>query len=514
MPQIQVIEPIHNREPAKLRVCAYARVSSDSADQFNSFASQVRYYTNLIASKEDWTLVDIYADRGITGTSTAKRTEFQRMMEDCRQGKIDRILVKSLSRFARNTQDCIAALRELRQIGVTVVFEKEHINTGTMANEMLVSMMSAFAQEESVSISKNMRKGVQMRMQNGTYRLSKMPYGYKFGENGEYVINEKEAEVVRYIFREFLAGVGIGEIAKSLYALGIRRRDGDHRWHINSIGYILKNEKYVGDEIWGKRCTTVSLPFKQIPNHGESPRYRFVNTHPAIIDRHDFEKVQVLLEQRAKKYHSGPCLHHLFSHMLFCRNCGTAYYHRKRSGQSEWVCGKHSRNAASCNSIAIREDQLIRLCQRMTWKLQKNDCKLLKSHHEMLRSISAHHLDNQNHSAWSSEIASLLEQSHTLYRLWTAGCIDSEFFRQKDNEFQRAIRTKREMLQRERDEEEKLLLLDVTDNILKIVETAQTDLFEENVFAATIQKITIDNTQVCFTLKNGLEFYESRDENE
>ena len=185
MPQIQVIAPLRAREPAKLRVCAYARVSSDSADQLNSFASQVRYYTNLIAGNEDWTLVDIYADRGITGTSTAKRTEFQRMMEDCRKGKIDRILVKSLSRFARNTQDCIAALRELRQLGVTVVFEKEHINTGTMANEMLISMMSAFAQEESVSISKNMRKGAVMRMQNGTFRISMPPYGYRYDASGD-----------------------------------------------------------------------------------------------------------------------------------------------------------------------------------------------------------------------------------------------------------------------------------------------------------------------------------------
>ena len=184
MPQVHVIEPIHSHEPAKLRACAYARVSSDSADQLNSFAAQVRYYTNLIAGNEDWMLVDIYADRGITGTSTAKRTEFRRMMEDCRKGKIDRILVKSLSRFARNTQDCIAALRELRQLGVTVVFEKEHINTGTMANEILISMMSAFAQEESVSISKNMRKGVQMRMQNGTYRTPCAPFGYRLGDRG------------------------------------------------------------------------------------------------------------------------------------------------------------------------------------------------------------------------------------------------------------------------------------------------------------------------------------------
>ena len=305
MPQVHVIEAVHSHEPAKLRVCAYARVSSDSADQLNSFASQVRYYTNLIAGNADWTLVDIYADHGITGTSTAKRTEFRRMMEDCRKGKIDRILVKSLSRFARNTQDCIAALRELRRLGVTVVFEKEHINTGTMANEMLISMMSAFAQEESVSISKNMRKGVQMRMQNGTYQISRMPYGYEFGKNGEYVINEKEAEVVRYIFDQFLTGAGVDEIAKSLQAREVRRRDGSLRWYGYSIGYILKNEKYVGDELLGKRYTTDSLPFKQIPNRGESPKYHFADTHPAIISRNDFEKVQNLLKERSNKYHAA-----------------------------------------------------------------------------------------------------------------------------------------------------------------------------------------------------------------
>ena len=145
MPQVEVIKPIRQHVTAKLRVCAYARVSTDSADQLNSFASQVQYYTNYIESRADWELVDIYADRGITGTDAHKRDEFLRMMEDCRKRKIDQILVKSLSRFARNTADCIAAIRELRQLGVTVIFEKERINTRLMANEMLISMMSAFA---------------------------------------------------------------------------------------------------------------------------------------------------------------------------------------------------------------------------------------------------------------------------------------------------------------------------------------------------------------------------------
>ena len=168
MPEIRVIEPIIFAPAEKLRVCAYARVSSDSTDQRNSFASQVNYYTKYIQAHEGWTFVDIYADQGITGTSALKRDEFLRLMRDCRQGKIDRILVKSVSRFARNAQDCIEAVRELRQLGVTVYFEKEHINTANMSNEMFLSMMSAFAQEESISISKNMRKGAVMRMKNGT----------------------------------------------------------------------------------------------------------------------------------------------------------------------------------------------------------------------------------------------------------------------------------------------------------------------------------------------------------
>ena len=512
MPQVHVIEPIHSHEPAKLRVCAYARVSSDSADQLNSFAAQVRYYTNLIAGNEDWTLVDIYADRGITGTSTAKRTEFQRMMEDCRKGKIDRILVKSLSRFARNTQDCIAALRELRQLGVTVVFEKEHINTGTMANEMLISMMSAFAQEESVSISKNMRKGVQMRMQNGACRLSKMPYGYKFGQNGEYVIDEEEAEVVRYIFRKFLAGAGVDEIVESLHDRGIKRRDGNPRWHGNSIGYILKNEKYVGDEVWGKRHTTDGLPFKQVPNHGESPRYLLFDTHPAIIDRADFEKVQILLEQKSRKYHAGQRSRHLFTNLLICRVCGATYYHRERGGQSEWVCGRRYRDAAACRSSTIREERLIKLYQRMVWKLQQQDCEILRNHIEMLSRIKTLHQAQALNATELSEIAALLEQSHTLHRLWTTGCVDAEFFYAKEHELQNAIYKKRQSIQHDRNEGEKLLRMDATRDILRCIEVVPTHSFDKECFARIVQKIAIDKEQVVFILHNGLELSESREE--
>lgn len=263
MPEIRVIEPIIFAPAEKLRVCAYARVSSDSTDQRNSFASQVNYYTKYIQAHEGWTFVDIYADQGITGTSALKRDEFLRLMRDCRQGKIDRILVKSVSRFARNAQDCIEAVRELRQLGVTVYFEKEHINTANMSNEMFLSMMSAFAQEESISISKNMRKGAVMRMKNGTFRLSQAPYGYYLDEKGILIVQQEESKIVQRIFGNFLSGMGIQEIAAELQKEHIPKLNGEPIWSYTGILYILTNERYIGDELFQNDTQQILCLFKK-----------------------------------------------------------------------------------------------------------------------------------------------------------------------------------------------------------------------------------------------------------
>lgn len=193
------------RQDVKLRVAAYARVSSSSEDQLNSFAAQNRYYTDLIAGKENWQQVDIYADEGITGTSAEKRDDFQRMLADCRRGLIDRVLVKSISRFARNTKECLEIIRELKLLGISVYFEKENIDTGKMTGEMMTAMFAAFAQAESESISGNMRWSYQKRMQNGTFITCKYPFGYRLVA-GQLVIYEPEAKVVRLIFYMFLAG--------------------------------------------------------------------------------------------------------------------------------------------------------------------------------------------------------------------------------------------------------------------------------------------------------------------
>lgn len=241
-------------EEPSLRVAAYCRVSSDSDDQLNSFAAQQSHYYDFIHSHDHWKLADIYADEGITGTAAAKRDDFQRMLSDCRKGRIDKILVKSVSRFARNTTDCLEALRELKALGISVYFEEQNIDTKMASSEMMTAVIAACAQAESESISKNIRWGIQKRMRTGTFVPSSVPYGYRLNEK-MLVIDEDEAAVVRRIYEAYLEGSTPIEIAGMLVLEG----NTDRQWHASTIQYILTNERYIGDAIFQKRYTTETL---------------------------------------------------------------------------------------------------------------------------------------------------------------------------------------------------------------------------------------------------------------
>ncbi len=300
MPQIQVIEPLARPQVQKIRVAAYCRVSSDSDDQRNSFSTQVQHYTQLIQSHPDWEFVDIYADEGIAGTRADKRDDFQRLMADCRTGKIDRVLVKSLSRFARNSKDCIQAVRELQSLGISVFFEKEHLDTGKLHNEMTLSMMSAFAQEESISISQNMRRGALMRMKNGTFRISQVPYGYRRKESGELIPTPEEAEAVRWIYHSFLSGKGIASIAKDLESRKVPKLRGEPVWSKHGVLYILTNERYAGNELFRKSYRTDAIPFRKVDNRGEKSQFYAEATHEAIVPFQTFQLVQKLLQKSGK----------------------------------------------------------------------------------------------------------------------------------------------------------------------------------------------------------------------
>lgn len=300
-PEIIVIDPAGKEQTARLRVAAYARVSSDSDDQENSFAAQVRAYTELIASKPEWELADIYADEGITGTRVDKRGDFLRLMRDCRKGRVDRVITKSISRFARNSIDCLKAVRELRSLGVGVYFEKENINTAALSDELMLTFFASCAQQESFSISGNMRLGCQMRMKQGTYVASSAPYGYMLVDN-RLRIEPEQAEVVRRIFDWYLSGKGMNEIAVELEAMGIARKDGKSGWNHTSISYILHNERYVGDKLFQKTFATETLPFRQVKNHGENDRYYIRDAHSPIVDRERFEQAQCLIAERKNHF--------------------------------------------------------------------------------------------------------------------------------------------------------------------------------------------------------------------
>ena len=221
--RVITIEAAESPQNIKLRVAAYARVSSASDDQLNSFAAQSRYYISLISGKENWSMVDIYADKGITGTSAEKREDFQRLLADCRRGLIDKVLVKSISRFARNTKECLEAIRELKALGIGICFEKENIDTSTMSGEMMTALFASFAQAESESTSQNMRLGIKMRMMNGKFNTCLAPYGYRL-EHHKLKIVPEEAVIVRRIFTDYLSGKTSRTIAQELNAEYPQRR--------------------------------------------------------------------------------------------------------------------------------------------------------------------------------------------------------------------------------------------------------------------------------------------------
>ena len=480
MPQIQVIAPLHVSEPAKLRVCAYVRVSSDSANQLNSFASQVRYYTNLISGNEDWTLVDIYADRGITGTSTAKRAEFQRMMEDCRKGKIDRILVKSLSRFARNTQDCIAALRELRQLGVTVVFEKEHINTGTMANEM------------------------------GTFRISMPPYGYRYDASGSLAIEPSEAAIVQEIFAAFLNGTNIAKIAEAMQVRGVPKLRGECKWSKHGIRYILTNERYMGDQRFRKSFRTNTLPYKKVDNRGQMPQFYMAGTHPAIIGQKVFEKAQTLLAQHGQQFGHAPVKHDSpWAGVLYCAVCKAPLYHRSVNGRECWVCSRHLKNNQSCTLPAVAETDLVACFYAMIEKLQQNSCRILEDHLERLEQIQERLLASApGRSHLQQQMADLLSQSHTLSRLLANGCVDSAFFIAQNNGIQKKLAEIKDQIQQQQCENDLEEVIDRTRDLIAYIHDIQLPHENNVLLEPVITKAVVKDSGVAFTLVNGLEFEE------
>lgn len=318
------------------RVAAYCRVSTDKEQQEHSFETQKEMYTDMIMMKPNWQMAGIYADEGITGTIAKKRPDFMRMIEDCRKGKIDLIITKSVSRFSRNNLDCLLYVRELKEMGIPIIFEKEGINTLQVSSELLITLFSGLSQAESESISMNVKIGKRQSLKNGNVPFSYKSFlGYRKGADGKPEIDEEQAVIIRRIFAEYLAGKSLLDIAKGLTADEIPTARGKSNWSSVRVQSILTNEKYKGDALLQKTYIGDCISKKSKKNNGELPMYYVENNHPAIIERAVFDRVQEEISRRNSKKkvkqvgtktelgkYSGK---YALSEILYCGNCGTPY---------------------------------------------------------------------------------------------------------------------------------------------------------------------------------------------
>ena len=314
------------------RVAIYVRVSTDDVRQTTSYELQKKYYEEFVTRHPNWTLVNIYADEGISGTSLKHRDEFNRMIADCKAGKIDMIITKSISRFARNTLDCLKYIRELKDMNIPVIFEKESINTMDAKGEILITIMASLAQQESQSLSQNVKMGIQFRYQQGKVQINHNRFlGYTKDADGNLVIDPEQAEIVKRIYREYLEGLSMDKIAAGLERDGILTGAGKAKWHTSTINKILRNEKYIGDALLQKTYTTDFLNKTRVKNNGLMPQYYVEGNHEAIIPKEIYLQVQEELVRRRVvktsangKKRSYSC-NHCFSQIVICGECGEMF---------------------------------------------------------------------------------------------------------------------------------------------------------------------------------------------
>ena len=379
----------------KMRVAAYCRVSTDMEDQLNSLETQMQYYTAKIAENPNWIMAGIYPDEGITGTKTDKREQFLKLMRDCEKGKIDYILTKSTSRFARNTVDSLTWIRKLRTMGIGIYFEEQNLDSLKAENETLLGFFSVMAQSESESISANVKWGIQKRMMNGTYKIQYDMFGLREDKDGNPIIVEEQAQTLRMLYRMFLDGASLGQLKYYLESHHIKTKEGKDTWSTTAIRYMLSNEKYVGDVIFQKTYCTDCISKKKKVNRGEVTRYLISNNHPAIIDRETFNLVQAELARRnntRKKMDSGITEQGKYSakyaltELLICTSCGCYYRRTSKVANGKttyyWRCiGRIEHGREYCNDSVGLEEQLLHaaICRGLS--------KMIVDSHEVLSLI-------------------------------------------------------------------------------------------------------------------------------
>jgi len=454
-----------NTQSKKLRVAAYCRVSTDEEEQINSYEAQIAYYTEAIAKNPSWTFAGVYADEGITGTMTSKRKDFLRLMRDCEKGKIDMILTKSISRFARNTVDSLSWVRKLRAMNIGVYFEEQAIDSLKAENEMLIGLFSVIAQAESEGISANVKWGIQQSMKNGKYCSNFSCYGYKRGSDGVPEIVPEQAEVVRIIFERYLDGYSLNQIQEHLSEKGIKTAKGKEVWEKKTIKDILENEKYAGDLLLQKTYRTDCLSKKTRVNRGELPKYLISNNHPAIIEREQFNKVQMEIARRGSKHkrsskgvteqakYSGK---YALSELLICGECGSSY---RRTGKTKngkrqyvWRCINRIENGKECcDAIGVEEQKLHAAICRCLNKLFTNRDETINLLENNLRYVLSGSSGDRDSYVIEKQLQQLQDEAESLMEMMnkTEGDTD-KYLIEIENKFSqiKALRNELELIKK------------------------------------------------------------------
>lgn len=514
--RVTEIMPVKARGRQKdepIRVGAYCRVSTNMHHQELSYESQLRYYQDLISRKPSWKLVQVYADKGISGTKTEKRTGFLKMMEDCEKGKIDKIITKSISRFARNTVDCISNIRKLKLLGVAVYFEKENIDTMTMQGELMLSILSSIAQAEAEAVSTNAQWAVQYRFQNGIFKQF-TGLGYRYDETGELAIQPEEAKVVRLIFESYLEGKGMSTIAEEMNEKGYCGRNGEP-FKVGGIGYILKNPLYKGELLYQKTYRTEFPERKQKWNHGEVIQYLVENSHKPIVTAEEFQATQRIMGYRNQNMSQENLNRYGFSGKIECGKCGGVFHRRiSYAKEVQWVCVNHIEKKGCSQPFGgrIKEKHIKNAFVDMCNKLKYNSGVLerILERLEQAEDALACHFDEKLNSI-TEQIEQLEKQNQILSQMIVDGYLDPAFFIQEKSGLDLQLDKLREEKDQLQSEESFQECKRNTQRIIQSLNRREEwiETFDERLFDEIVEKVIVQSqTEIEFKLINGLKLKE------
>lgn len=510
----------------KERVCAYCRVSTDSEEQKESYANQLSHYTEKIQSNPNWEFVDIYADEGISGTSDKKRNDFLRMIDDAKAGKIDKILTKSISRFSRNTVVLLEKVRELREKGIAVVFEKENINTLESSGEIFLTIFSSIAQDESRNISENSKWGIVQGFKEGKVYCNTTRFlGYDKDENGELVINEKEAEIVRRIFREYIEGKSYQAIGKGLEVDGIPTVTGNKKWWDSSITKILTNEKYYGALLQQKTITVDYLTKKRVVNNGHVDQYFLENNHDPIIPKEIFEQVQAEKKRRAElKGYKEENKHRYtskypFSGKLTCGCCNNIFKRRTWNSNNVskkvvWQCKTYvMEGKEACDAKAVDETELQDAFVRVFNRIKEGQGEFIQKLNENIEKVLLKKVDEAQGQQIEAEIEKWKQELKGLVQLQLKGNMDAEVYQEEQVRIGQELEKLRE--QKQEIEEIQETREQYKERVKEIIEVFKQkegllEQFDDGIFNALVEKIEIlSPAHFVFVLKSGMRIEET-----